>query len=160
MSLVLSCLPIVIGFFVLTLTLLSISRLEGIKLNTGEVRWRQAFLCYLCGTQYVTGSRLRPRYGYALLLVSPILYLAAFKLGQRFDHTFDSAHFLVSSRLANILCQLCDWPALAFCLEYLGLNTRGALCVIGCILTGFLLLLNPASFFGLWPPFMNDYFDF
>lgn len=155
----LSFLPIVIGFFVLMKTFQSVSRLEGIRLSTGQVQWKRALLCYLCGTQHVTGSRLRPGYGYALLLLAPLLYVAAFNLGQRFDHTLGSAHFLLLSRLANILCQLCDWPALAFCLEYLSVSARGAMCVAGCILTGFLLLINPVGFFGLWPPFMHDYFN-
>ncbi len=146
-----------IAFGTLALTFMSISRLESVKFNTGEVQWKTVLLCYVCSTSYITGRPLRPLYGYSLLLVAITLYPAAFAIGQGFDGTFGSSHFLVLSRLANILCQLCDWPAMGFCLEYLGFRFRSVFCVAGFAVTGFLLLFNPIAFFGYWPPFMTEY---
>jgi len=157
MSFLFGLICVTISFFLLVITFISIARIHAIRPGSNRVAWARLGRIYLFGSRYVTGQALRGRFGYPLVLMALVLYPVAFAVGQRFDGTGSTLHFLILSRVINILCQSCAWPGYAFCMDSLKLRYRSVLFALGCLLLLGLLVLNPISFFGYWPPFVTDY---
>lgn len=148
---------IICAFFVLTLTFMSVARMHAARQDSNGVQWSIIWRIYLYGSGYVTGRPLRALFGYPILISALLLYPVSFAIGQRFDGTANTLHYLLLSRLGNILCQLCTWPGFAFCLDSLEFRFRSVFFALGLLVMGALLLFNPMAFLGYWPPFISDY---
>ncbi len=157
MSFLVGLVLVAAGFVVLTATIMSIARLLALQPDTNSIDWARVGRIYFFGSKYVTGSPLKRRLGYPLAVAALSLYPVAFAIDQRYDNTGSTLHFFLLSRLANLLCQSCTWPACAFFLDSLKWNYSLAFFALGELVLLALLVYNPMAFLGYWPPFMAEF---